>query len=327
MNAPHATEVSLRLDRFESNRLAWAFGISLAAHLIVWGGYEGGKKLGIWQSLAVPAWLQKMVQAFAPPKAVSVVEPKIGEPPLVFIDVRDSQAEVEPPKNPVGYSDKNSLAASAVPDKDTNLPKLDGSQDKVPRTEDVERRPFDQLKPSRPVETPTDEERAKPETARGDLTMGKPDVRLRPDTGKAERTKPRTLTEARLKNPTSQIPGPKMKQEGGTRRNSLDAGFDVAASPFGAYDRAFIAAVSQRWYDLLEDRVGYQPGRVVVQFRLNYDGRITDVRTIENSTSDLLGFLCQKAIIDPAPYEKWPREMRMQIGEDYRTIKFTFYYN
>jgi len=321
----------LRLDRLETNRLIWALVISVALHLLVWGVYEGGDKLGWWRALRLPAWLQKLTQALTPPKVQSVLVPKETEPPLVFIDVSDSQAVAEPPKNAVGYSDKNSVAANPDSTKDTNLPKIDGAQDKVARTETVDRKPFDRLMPAAPTQPdqPTEEQRARPENPPGDLTFSKPDTKLRPDTGTAEHTKPRTLTEARLRNASSRIPGEKMKQDAGTRRVDIDPGFDVQASPFGAYDRALIAAVSQRWYDLLEARnyAGYRQGKVAVQFRLNYDGRITEMRTVENTVTETLSYLCQKAVLDPAPFEKWPREMRLMIGEDSRKITFTFYYN
>ena len=321
----------MRLDRLEANRLVWACVISVALHLLVWGTYEGGRKLGVWQALRVPAWMQKLANVLTPPKVQSAFVPKETEPPLVFIDVRDSQAVTEPPKNAVGYSDKNSVAANPDSNKDTNLPKIDGKQEQVVRTENADRKPFDKLMPSAPPQPdpPKEEERAQPETPTGDLAFSKPDTKLRPDTGTAERTKPRTLTEARLRNPASQLPGEKMKQDAGTRKMDLNPGFDVKASPFGAYDRAFIAAVSQRWYDLLEARnyAGYRQGKVAVEFRLNYDGRITEMRTVENTVTDTLSYLCQKAVLDPAPFEKWPREMRLMIGEDSRKITFTFFYN
>jgi len=325
-----APETSLRLDRPETNRLVWAFVVSVALHLSLWGIYEGGEKLGVWRSLHLPAWLQKLTQLLTPPKIESVFVPKETEPPLVFIDVRDSQAVAEPPKDAVGYSDKNSIAANPDSDKDTNLPKLDGKQDKVTRTEDVERKPFDKLMPAAPVQPdkPTMEQRAKPENPPGDLTFSKPDAKLRPDAGTEQLTKPRTLVEARLRKETSQIPGEKMKQDAGTRNVRLEAGFDVRASPFGAYDRAFIAAVSERWYKLLDDQqfARDRAGRVIVEFRLNYDGRITEMRTVESTVTDTLSYLCQKAVLDPAPFEKWPMEMRRMIGGDYRKITFTFYY-
>ena len=52
---------------------------------------------------------------------------------------------------------------------------------------------------------------------------------------------------------------------------------------------------------------------------------------VENSVGDMLSLLCQKAILDPAPFPKWSAEMRRQIqtqgGTDYRDVKFTFYYD
>ena len=49
---------SLRLERAEVSRLAWAFAISLAFHLLVFGTYQTGKKYHLWQNLHWPAWLQ-----------------------------------------------------------------------------------------------------------------------------------------------------------------------------------------------------------------------------------------------------------------------------
>ena len=37
--------------------------------------------------------------------------------------------------------------------------------------------------------------------------------------------------------------------------------------------------------------------------------------------------LWPEAVLDPAPFDKWPREMRLMVGEDFRRITFTFYYN
>ena len=67
-------------------------------------------------------------------------------------------------------------------------------------------------------------------------------------------------------------------------------------------------------------------GRVTLEFRLNYDGRITDMRVIENGVDEVLSVLCQRAITDPSPYAPWPSDMRRLIGADYREVRFTFYY-
>lgn len=49
---------SLRFSRRESERVVAALLLSLLAHLGVWWSYELGKKLGVWQRLHPPAWLQ-----------------------------------------------------------------------------------------------------------------------------------------------------------------------------------------------------------------------------------------------------------------------------
>jgi len=146
------------------------------------------------------------------------------------------------------------------------------------------------------------------------------------------RKRPRTLAEALGSQPapgsSSALIGRKMRQEGGVRRFSIQASLDVQASPLGDYDRKFIAAVQQCWYALLQeqryslDRVG----RVVLEFRLTKDGRITNMRVAESNVGELYTTICQLAITKPAPYEPWPPEIRRLIGQDYRDVRFTFYY-
>jgi hypothetical protein len=123
------------------------------------------------------------------------------------------------------------------------------------------------------------------------------------------------------------MPGPKIKQDGGVRRRLEISSFDAKATPFGEYDRAFIEAVEQRWFDLLDRRQFAldRTGKVVLQFRLNYDGRITDMEIAESTVGETLAYVCQLAVTDPAPYEKWPSDMRREVG-DSRNIQFTFYY-
>jgi outer membrane biosynthesis protein TonB len=180
--------------------------------------------------------------------------------------------------------------------------------------------------PPTPDKEPAEEARPKPVSSPGDLTLEKPDLNPRPDQGEAERTRPRTIREAMARN---RLTGQKMKQDGGARKERLEASFDTKASAFGDYDRAFIDAVSERWYDLLDNMSydGYRRGTVVLQFHLNYDGRITEMKVLENTVTGTLSLLCEKAVSDPSPFDKWSRDMRLMVGKDFREIKFTFYYN
>lgn len=254
------------------------------------------------------------------------------EAPLMFVDVNPETAAKEAPKDAKYYSNRNQKAANPEADKDSGAPKITGKQTEVAKAEDVKRSPFDQLHPVFPTAAKNQrEEQARPSSPqpKGDLVMAQPETRLRPDHGTAEQSRPRTIKEAMMRLHRNQLMGEKMKQEGGVSRLRLDPGFDVKATPFGAYDAAFIEAVQSRWYDLLDSMNydGYRRGKVQLEFHLNYDGRITDMKVMQNSAGEVLGLLCEKAVLDPAPFGKWPREMRLMVDKDYRDITFTFFYN
>lgn len=193
-----------------------------------------------------------------------------------------------------------------------------------------------------PVEQPKPEVEERAELKPGDLAMAKPAPEQKPAArltapnlpeaaNTNARPRPRTLAAARAQmnqNPDSALIGQKMFQEGGVKRFSVVPSLDTKGSPLGGYDARFVAAVQQCWYALLEeqryslDRLG----KVVVTFRLTAEGRITDMRVEESNVGEIYTTLCQLAITKPAPYEKWPTDVRRLVGNDYRDIRFTFYY-
>jgi hypothetical protein len=301
---------SLRFSGLESRRLAWAFALSLAAHLLAWGGCEVGKQLGVQRWLHLPAWVHSLEAKIQPAQQV-VQETE----PLVFVDVNPEQATAEAPKNAKYYSSQNSRAADQTKG-DKNIPQLTGKQTEIAKTEDVTRPNFSKLQPAAPQANPQ-REAPRPMLDPGDLTLAKPE-----DFQQQQQERPRTLQQAH------RLPGQQMKQEGGVHRQALVPSFDVKATPFGAYDAAFIEAVTQRWYDLLDSRqfARDRSGKVILRFHLNYDGRISDMEVTENTVGDVLGYVCQKAVMDPAPYARWPTDMREMMDADYREITFTFYY-
>jgi hypothetical protein len=330
MNPSRAREGSLRLDSLDTSRLAWALGISLAIHLLCYGSYELGRRLDWWHALHMPPWLQKVLM-LAPP-VPKEQKPPPQEVPLVFLDVDPSQATADAPKDAKYYSSRNSQAANPESDKDTGIPKIDGKQTQIAKVENTPRSPYDKLLPDfNSLNQKPQPERAQPKQAMppGDLAMAKPDLNLRQDDGKAEEAKPRTIREALMRQNRNKLVGEQMKQEGGVSRHLEMSSLDAKATPFGQYDAEFINAVQSRWFDLLDNMSysGYRRGKVVVQFHLSYDGRISDMKVLDSDVGEVLGLLCQKAVLDPAPYDKWPREMRLMVDKDYREIQFTFFYN
>ena len=105
------------------------------------------------------------------------------------------------------------------------------------------------------------------------------------------------------------------------------AAFNVAESPFGAYDKAIIRAVQSRWYALIEHNQLYErAGQVTLHFNLLPDGSVRALETKENSAGVTLGLFCEKAIVDSAPFEPLPDRLRTLIGSQAREVDFTFYY-
>ena len=185
--------------------------------------------------------------------------------------------------------------------------------------------------PRTPAQEAQPEVKPKPAYTPGDLTLAKPSPTPRKaegDANEAKPARPRTLKEALARQQDSRLPGEKMKQDGGVQRRNQMASLDTKATPFGAYDAALMEAISQRWYTLLDERdyASDSRGKVVLQFRLHYDGRVTDMNVAENTAGEVLGLICQKAVLDPAPFAAWPSDMRRTLG-DIRSIQFTFYYN
>ncbi len=293
-----------------------ALALSLAAHLLVWGGYELGKTFNLWQRLHLPPlMLFTKIKPAQPP--VQHTEP------IVFVDVNPAQATTEVPKDTKYFGVHNSRAANPEAKRDTKVPQLNGKQTEVPKTEDVPRPDFAKPQPTaQPSPKPPEKSPEQLAMNTGDLTLGKP---LAPQPEEQPQPRPRTLRQALAMQ--NQLPGQVMKQEGGVRRHAIAPSLDVKVTGFSDYDRRFIEEVTQRWYDLLESQrfTLDRTGRVVLQFRLNYDGSISDMRIAENTVGDLLGYVCQKAVLDNAPFERWPTNMRLELG-DYCDVQFTFYY-
>lgn len=148
-----------------------------------------------------------------------------------------------------------------------------------------------------------------------------------PEPGDAETkvSRPRTIKEALARRVESGLVGEKMKQDGGVSRLGVSA-LDARGMAFGAYDAAIIQAIQQRWHSLLESRPTPR-GKVVVEFRMHFDGRVTDMKINDADVGELYALFCQKAVQDPSPYPRWPSDMRRQLQADHRDVRFTFFYN
>jgi outer membrane biosynthesis protein TonB len=331
MASANAPEISLRLEAGAYKRLTLALGISGVIHLVIFllSLLVATGKLQ-WLAQVVPTWLKpEKILAENIKKQQQKPKPE-QEIALVFVDVSPEQAVAEPPKKTQYYSDKSSRAANPEPAVDTEAPRIEGKQTDIVKTEDVPKNRTYLLVPTPPQTSKEDkpEEKAKPKYTPGDMVMAKPNPIPKETPGENEQDRPRTLKEARARQPNNRLVGEKMKQDGGVKRRNLASSLDVAGSEFGAYNAAIISAVQNRWYDLLDSRnyAGEQIGSVTVKFRLNADGSISEVAFVDTTVDLALGMLCQSAVKDPAPYAPWPSDMRRKIGDSSIEVTFKFFY-
>jgi hypothetical protein len=105
------------------------------------------------------------------------------------------------------------------------------------------------------------------------------------------------------------------------------AAFNVAESPFGAYDKKVILAVQSTWYRLI-DRFGMyeRAGLVTVHFEMLDDGQVQNLKVTDNTAGQILALFCEKAIIESGPFDPLPDNLRALVGKEPREASFTFYY-
>ena len=303
---------------FSLNSIQRSFLLSLLIHSIV--------ALGVWAG-AFPV-VEKMMAAVVPELIdFEALEQQQRERQrsVIFLEVPADMASEEAPEDTEFYSNQNSRAADEQSEKETPKPKIDGTQDKVPRI--VDSKPATPAKPPEPEPEPKPPApKPKPEPPKAETLnpiQAKPEPKPEPEPEPKPR-RPRTVAEAKQ---LAMIQGEKMKQDGGVKKRATIVGLDAKASPFGDYDARLIAAIQNRWNQSLN--LYYLPGvgQVVLTFNLWSDGKVTNVQVERKSVDDLLALKCKIAVEDPAPYEPWPEKMRDEIGSDRRFVRFTFYYN
>lgn len=348
-NSWRMTVAQLRAANPARQLLLKAVALSLAIHLAAFGGWKWGRTHIRWKPLAFPSWLQILPHDAhsAMARKLSQVQHPPQPPPLIYVDVDPALAAPQPPANPKFYSTQNSLAANPEIRIRSDQPQISGTQEHVVQTVAPGARSVP-LQPSPPVErspespTPETKETAasqalpKPAFTIGEQVEAKPSPRAQEKAGTADsdngtgavtepkRERPRTLADAREQ---AGAPGARMRQAGGVNRIMADSSVDAMRTVYGDYDRDFIDAVQQRWNELLKGRQDETAGKVVLEFNLHPDGRVTDMKMQFTDVSDpLLSFICQQAVLDPARYKPWPAEMRRMIS-DPRQIRFTFYYS
>jgi len=304
---------------------------------------------------SAPVPVIRFVEEPAPTPAVAAEQPK----PHIFVETDERQATGEQPGPTPFYSDRATVAANEEnpTGKLGETPYLTGREDRLWSTERVPvPRPATPLIPpqaagdggrdaaSKPgadaVETarrearPTGEKREAAsrglqvvEAQRAEAAQKQENVRQMARMGPVNPPPPSVASPA-VRSPSGRelVSSKSRLVAAGVSRQGV-AAFNVAASPFGVYDKRLIQAVQSRWLALI-DRYNLfeRAGTVTVSFELYEDGQVGNLRRAENTAGEMLALICEKAVTDSAPFEPLPEQLRLLVAGEPREVNFTFYY-
>jgi len=120
-----------------------------------------------------------------------------------------------------------------------------------------------------------------------------------------------------------EIPTIASETDAGVARRGPTA-LNVVGMPQGAYSKKMFSEIGRRWTLLLEQYYADgQPGKVKLSFTLYPTGHVDHLKVAQNSASPILGSYCQKAVIDCAPFDPWPQELKL-LGGDHLDITIDF---
>lgn len=174
-----------------------------------------------------------------------------------------------------------------------------------------------------PVEEP-EEEASKPQPKpepQNDKIMMQPVAPQAATQSGAPTPKPRPRLNFRVPS------GPLMQNNrGATKVGSVS--IDAKFSEFGAYIARMREAIQTTWY-LLATQSKYTGAdigtNVVVEFVLDQEGNILDVKVLHSTTSSSGTIMVLESINSRAPYGDWTQDMKQVIGETW-TIRINFFY-
>jgi TonB family protein len=94
------------------------------------------------------------------------------------------------------------------------------------------------------------------------------------------------------------------------------------------YDAVIFDTIQKKWHDILDKQkfTEDRSGKVVVQFHLNPNGSVSDLKLLRNDVGEVFGYDCEEAVYKASPFNPWPPEVDELIGKNFREITFTFNY-
>jgi TonB family protein len=238
----------------------------------------------------------------SPPQRMVFVEPLVDIPAL------------RPPEQ-APLSDLDRRAQAPLPPRESTnpMPRFEGNSAEMAETSPAERAMGPEaLTPPAPPEPEATEARLLPPSPTG---MPAPPV-------ERERTRPSGRLGDALRNLQRYVENQTFDNpQGGQRDPGATIQFDTKGVEFGPWLRRFVAQVKRNWF-VPQAAFSFR-GRVVMQFNIWKDGRITDINIIEPSAIDSFNVAAYNAIVTSNPVAPLPPEYPAEKA--FFTV--TFYYN
>jgi outer membrane biosynthesis protein TonB len=298
--------------RSDLRTMAFAAGCSLALHLLL-----------VWLA---PAHFQPVAWTLGTPvevrRSTEVIPEHRLAPSLREIPIEtNAQANRETPLNPTPFvAARSQRAAQPVPEKVPTKSSLPASQG-----EDTSAVRVAQGKPR-------SQEEAAQSPTEGQAGTASAQAGVMPKVGQAPRPSDTTAPapdpeRPRLRSAPAGTTGFLLRNNVGVNRVGRVA-VDARFSNYGDYTQRMMEAIQSTWWDLLfrARMEHYQPGTVVVRFKLHRDGTISELVVLETGVGTMPTFACKDAISACAPFDAWRPDMVAQFGEaDVVTIRFLYH--
>ena len=100
--------------------------------------------------------------------------------------------------------------------------------------------------------------------------------------------------------------------------------------PYGAYIQEMLQSIEEQWNQLARGSIQFLqrdrlPGRITLSFKLEANGRISELSRIDNEGYSLAAELCRQAIASRVPFGEWTEKMIKDFGQsDQITISFQY---
>ena len=109
----------------------------------------------------------------------------------------------------------------------------------------------------------------------------------------------------------------------GRQLGQMDILSDTQGVDFGPYLRGVLTVVRKNWYILIPESAEPKKGRLAIEFAINKDGQVADMRLVASSGDVALDRPAWGSITNSNPFPALPSE----FTGPYLALRFRYYYN